>query len=322
MRTDLIISIISFIGSAAQVKYLSLKWTSINTSPFKKIIAGIFSWIFFLSTAVWMILFGDTLGSWLTSPEDGQFFSILVSIAVFLCVYILSLRPGAPYPVTEFLVFALASLSFQSATSVSTSKLIMFLRKRAFNQFLKEVQPDTQDQIIQQRENLIEHLRHQQTATDGLKQLKNGISVDIIDANKPFPIIFSRHPFFKYLKKLTINPRDRKAHLQLVYSQILEGTQLNAVARSSFLRQVYDFVQAIAHEAFMRRYAPFFDTISVALFKSLASDSTKTIEEPIFLLEISTIMLNKIESTYFNPSKFDAIATIRFQSSDTQVTSN
>jgi hypothetical protein len=322
MRTELIISIISFIGSAAQVKYLSLKRTSINTSPFKKIIAGIFSWIFFLSTAAWMMLFGDTLAAWLTSPEDGQFLSILISIAIFLCVYILSLRPSAPYPVTEFLVFALASLSFQSEASVSTNKLIMFLRKRAFDQFLKEVQPDTQNQITQQRENLIEHLHHQQTATDGLKQLENGTAVDIIDANKPFPTIFSRHPFFKYLKRLTINPQDRKAHLQLVYSQILEGAQLNAAARSPFLRQVYDFVQAIAHEAFMRRYAPFFDTISLTLLKSLVVDTTKTIEEPIFLLEISTTMLNKIESTYFNPSKFDTIATIRFQSSDTHVTSN
>jgi hypothetical protein len=322
MRTELIISIISFIGSAAQVKYLSLKRNSVNTSHFKKIIAGIFSWIFFLSAAAWMMLFGDTLAAWLTSAENGQLLSLLISVAVFLCVYILSLRPNASFPATEFLIFALASLSFRSENSGSTKKLIMFLRKRAFNQFLKEVQPDTQDQIIQQRENLIEHLHHQQTATDGLKQLKNGTSVDIIDANKPFPIIFSRHPFFKYLKKLTINPLDRKAHLQLVYSQILEGAQLHATARSPFLRQAYDFVQAIAHEAFMRRYAPFFDTISLALFKSLVADATKTIEEPVFLLEISTIMLNKIESTYFNPSKFDTIATVRFQSSDTHIASN
>jgi len=304
------------------VKYFSLKWTSINLSPFKKIIAGIFSWIFLLSTAAWMMLIGDTLAAWLTSPEDGQFLSVLISAAVLLCVYILSLRPSAPYPATEFLVFALASLSFQSETSVSTNKLIMFLRKRSFDQFLKEVQPDTQNQITQQRENLIDHLRHQQAATDGFKQLKNGTSVDIIDANKPFPVILSRHPFFKYLKRLTINPRDRKAYLQLVHSQILEGAQLNAAGRSPFLRQVYDFVQAIAHEAFIRRYAQFFDTISVAISKSLTDDTTKTIEEPVFLLEISTTILNKIESTYFNPSKFDTIATIRFQSTDAQVASN
>ena len=322
MRTELMISIILCIGSAAQVRYFSLKWTSINKSTFKKIIAGIISWIFLLSTAAWMMLFGDTFAAWLTSPEDGQFLSLLISIGVFLCVYILSLRPSAPFPIIEILVFALASSNFQSGSASSTNKLIKFLRKRAFDQFLKEVQPDSQDQIIKQRRDLIEHLHHQQTATDGMKQLENGTAVDIIDVNNPLPTIFSQHPFFKYLKRLTINPQERKAHLQLEYSQILEDAQLNDAARSRFLRQVYEFVQAIAHEAFMRRYAPFFDIISLALFKSLETDATKTIEEPIFLLEISTAMLKKIELTYFNPSKFETIATIRFQSSDIHGTSN
>lgn len=319
MRTELIISIILFIGSAAQLKYLLLKRASINMSPFKKIIAGIFSWIFFLSTAAWMMLFGDTLAAWLISPEDGQFLSLLISVAVFLCVYILSLRPSAPYPATEFLVFILASLSFQSEPSVSSNKLIIFLKKRAFDQFLKEVQPDTQGQIIQQRENLVEHLRHQQTATDGWKQLENGTAVDIIDANKPFPTIFSHHPFFHYLKRLTINPQERKVYLQLVNLQALEGTQLDADARVSFLRQVYDFIQAIAHEPFIKQYARFFDVLSLAMFKFLTVDGSKKSEEPIFLFEISTTVLQKIESIYINPSKLGTVATVQFRSIDTHV---
>jgi hypothetical protein len=319
MRTELIISIISFIGSAAQVKYLSLKRTSINISPFKKIIAGIFSWIFFLSTAAWMMLFGDTLAAWLTSPEDGQFLSVLISVAVFLCVYILSLRPSAPYPATEFLVFALSSLSFRSEASVSTNKLITFLRKREFDKFLKEVQPDTQNQIIQQRENLIEHLSQQQTITDELRQLENGTVVDIINANKPFPTMLSHHPFFKYLKRLTINPQERKVHLKLVNLQALEGTQLDADARVSFLRQVYDFIQATAHEPFIKQYARFFDVLSLTMFKFLTVDGSKKSEEPIFLFEISTTVLQKIESTYMNPSKLGTVATVQFRSIDTHV---
>jgi hypothetical protein len=322
MRTELIVSIILFIGSAAQVKYLSLKQISTNTSLFKKIIAGIFSWIFFLSTAAWMMLFGDTLAAWLTSPEDGQLFSMLISAVVFLSIYILSLRPSAPYPATEFLVFALASLSFHSETSVSTNKLITFLKKRSFDQFLKRVQPDTQNQIIQQRENLIEHLRHQQTATDGLKQLENGIAVDIIDANKIFPFILSKHPFFKYLKRLTIIPKERKMCLQLVNLQALEGTQLDADAHILFLRQAYGFIQAIAHEPFIKPYVRFFDILSLTMFKFLTVDGSKKNEEPLFLFEISTDVLQKIESTYMNPSKLSTVANVRFRSIDIPCTLN
>jgi len=279
-------------------------------------IAGIFSWVFFLSMAVWMILFGDTLAAWLTSPEKGQFINIVISVAVFLCMYTLSLRPSAPYPATEFLVFAFASLSFQSTTSVSTNKLIMFLRKRAFDQFLKDVRPDTQNQNIQQRENLVEHLHHQQTATDGLKQLENSMVIDIIDANKPFPAIISRHPFFKYLKRLTINPQERKAHLQLVNLQALEGTQLGADARVSFLRQAYDFIQAIAHEPFIKPYARFFDVLSLTMFKFITVDESQKISEPIFLFEISTTVLQKIELAYINPSKLDTVAIVHFRSTN------
>jgi len=319
MRTELIISIISCIVSAAQVKYLSLKLTSSNTLSFKKIIAGIFSWIFFLSTVAWMMLFGDTFAEWLTSPEDGQFLSLLISAVVFLSVYILSFRPNAPYPATEFLVFALASLSFQSETSASTNKVIMFLRKRAFNQFLEEVQPDTKGQNIQQRENLIEHLHHQQTITDELKQLKNGTVADIINANKPFPTMLSRHPFFKYLKRVTINPQERKVFLQLVNLQTFEGTQLEDAARVSFLRQVYDFIQAIAHEPFIKQYAQFFDVLSLSMFKFLTVDGSKKSDEPLFLFEISTTVLKKIDTTYINPSKLGTIATVQFRSIVTQV---
>ena len=109
MRTDLMISIIVCIGSAVLVKFLSFKLIPDNISSFKKVFAGIFSWIFFLGTVAWMILFGDTLAEWLISPEDGLSLSILISSVVFLSVYFLSFRSNAPYPATEFLIFALYS---------------------------------------------------------------------------------------------------------------------------------------------------------------------------------------------------------------------
>ena len=91
MRTDLMISIIVCIGSAVLVKFLSFKLIPDNISSFKKVFAGIFSWIFFLGTVAWMILFGDTLAEWLISPEDGLSLSILISSVVFLSVYFLEI---------------------------------------------------------------------------------------------------------------------------------------------------------------------------------------------------------------------------------------
>jgi hypothetical protein len=314
VSTELNISIISFVVSAILIKYMSLNKLSINVSLFKKVIAGIFSLVFFISSAAWMVLFGDSLAVWVTSPEDGQFFSLLLSAIVFLSLYIISFRTGAPYPATEFLVFALASISLQSETSISTNKLIKFLRKRAFDQFLKEVQPDSQGHVMQQRLNLIDHLHQQQTTTEGLKQLENGNIADIIDANKPFPIMISRHPFFKYLKRLTINPQERKAYLQLVNLQIQEIAQYDTVARSSFLRQVYDFVQAIAHEPFLKQYTQFFNTLSLSMDKFLSTEEKGNASESIFLFEISAAVLQRIESTYINPSKLNTIATLRFRS--------
>jgi len=319
MRIELLISMISFLVSAVIIHFISLKRTLVHTSRTEIFISGIFSWIFLLSTAGWMLLFGDTLAAWITFPENEQLFSILISAVVVLCIYLLSIRPNAPYSGITALNFALASLSFQSADSVPTNKLMLFLKKRAFNQFLEEVQPDIQDHTTQQRENLIDHLHHRQITTDGLKQLENGIEVTIIDADKPFPTILSQHPFFKYLKRLTINTLERKAHLQLVNLEALDGTQLDADARILFLRQVYDFIQAISHEPFLRPYGRFFDTLSLALFRFLTVDGRKKSEEPIFLFEISTAVLQKIESTYINPSKLITIATVQFRSTDTHI---
>jgi hypothetical protein len=319
MRIELLISMISFLVSAIIIHFISLKRTSIHTSQIEIFITGIFSWIFLLSTAAWMLLFGDTAAAWLTLPEDEQFFGIVLSVVVFLCLYILAFRPHAPYSGINTLNFALASLNFQSPNSVPTSKLMMFLKKRAFSRFLEEVQPDSHDQSVQQRENLIDHLHHQQITTDGLKKLENGIEVTIIDADKPFPTILSQHPFFKYLKRLTINTLERKAHLQLVNLEALEGTQLNADTRILFLRQVYSFIQAISHEPFLRQYARFFDVLSLTIRKFLTVEGSKIIEEPIFLFEISTTVLQKIESTYINPSKLGTVATVQFRSTDTHI---
>jgi hypothetical protein len=321
MRTEMMYSILAFLISAILVKYFSLDQNSEEISSFKKIIVGIFGWIFFLSTLAWVLLFGDTFATWLISPEDDQLLTLIVSAGFFIGVYILSFRANAPYSGTEFLIFAIDSLNFQQEPLGASNMLSKFLRKRDFDKFIKEVQPDSQDHVMQQRENLVDHLSQQKTTMDGLKQLEHGQKVDIIDANKPFPTMLSRHPFFKYLKIMTIDPAGRKACLRLVYSQILEGVQLDSIARGPFLRQVYDFAQAIAHEPFLKQYTQFIDIYSISFNDSLSSDATKNTNEPLFIFEISTAVLQKTESTYINPLKLNTIATLRFRSDPVQPTS-
>jgi hypothetical protein len=122
----------------------------------------------------------------------------------------------------------------------------------------------------------------------------------------------SPHPFCAKVQESRIEPHRKRLSLFIDFPEFTEEQFKDEMTVLRFNRQVYDFLQSLNAEAWLKPYTPFFESYFL-ICRALRLNTRNTdVFYPFMKTGVLVSDLRKLEGFYFNPRKLAEIAAVAF----------
>jgi hypothetical protein len=145
-----------------------------------------------------------------------------------------------------------------------------------------------------------------------LSLLRDGTTVDMIEMWHAQTKLHSYHPFCEKVQESRIEPNRKRFSLLIDFPEIHEEQLKDETTVLRFNRQVYDFLQSMNAESWLKPFAPFFESYFLICRAARINKDNTEVFYPFMKAGILVSKLRTLEGFYFNPRKLSEIAAIAF----------
>jgi hypothetical protein len=168
------------------------------------------------------------------------------------------------------------------------------------------------DSESRQRERLQADLEKGQDAQ--LTFLREGTIIDISEQWHIYTQTHSPHPLYKKVQEIRLDPNKKRLSIYADFPELSEEQLKDETTVLRFNRQVYDFLQSINAEPWLKPYTPFFESYFLMCRATRIIPGGAELMYPFMKVVALVSELRKLEGSYFNPRKLSEITTLAFNS--------
>ncbi|HTP13890.1 MAG TPA: hypothetical protein VMM37_09670 [Bacteroidota bacterium] len=172
---------------------------------------------------------------------------------------------------------------------------------------LPHLDPATARRVLQEERSKPVHSVH---LADEIQRLSAGETVDITD---PFTVNTFKHPthvLYKLVHEMRIDPTTRLLSFHIHCAQITSDTTLSRDVVIRLEQDLYDALQALIAEPWLKPYSIYIEKISVTCFRVLPDSFDLPRQHPFLQLDIPIAELQVRAGKFYSVADLPAIATI------------
>jgi hypothetical protein len=290
------------------LRRFTLIWLERPITVAESVYAGIAAWLFLLSTFLWFVGLILTSLDFLVTHVTVDIWAVILSIILTGFGTIYFRRSSSELGIDDTTDYMKEALQFRRSGQ-SRLDLISIIQERQSYRNQPAVENDHESL---QRARLLERLTKGKELEAQLALLREGTTVDIHDRWRMQVDHHSFHPFCEKVVEVRIEPNRKRFSFMIDFAEFSETQLKDETTVLRFNRQVYDFLQSTNAEAFLKPYAPFFESYFLLCRAKRMNEENTEIFYPFMKAGLLVSELRKLEGFYFNPRKLSEIATIAF----------
>ncbi|MGA2622772.1 MAG: hypothetical protein ABSF91_02880 [Bacteroidota bacterium] len=223
----------------------------------------------------------------------------------------------------EFFVHSLAFRAYE----IKRDDVFVELEQHVINQVRKETS-DTQEAADLLREKKIkkhdpEQLRKELARqkhrpvqsihlVDEVQRLGQGEEVNISDSWHMNSLRSASHPLYLQISEVRISPAGETLSFRVIVQDVQQEELGDSQIAYRLKQDLYDVLQAIRSEEWMRPYARFFHSMSVKCYATRLDSFGQPLLYPFITIDVRVDELEKLEGHFFDVGNFGKIAKVVF----------
>lgn len=305
MYLILFIALVCFVIAWQFLRHFARIWTQRSLSIQESMVAGIFSWTFFLALAGWCIVNVLFLIDYFASYETKNLWILIFSFLVLGYCIDFFRRSRYELHLDDTLDFIKDAIQFRRSGQHRLD-ILAYMKKHRI-QHGKAVEYETEE-----RSRLQADLQKEKDLLADIALLRKGTSVDLSELWSAHVRTDVASSMYTHVEHAQIDPVKKQFCVSVMFPDLDERQFLDETAMVRLNRQVYDFLQAINAEPWLKTYSAFFDTLFLICKALKKKGEGTTFSYPFMKVSITTSELHKLEGGYFNPRKLSQIAALAF----------
>jgi hypothetical protein len=310
-------------GSFLLLRKMFLRPAGQRPSSMKLFLIGIVTWVFILSSAVWLLL---------------PLYLIYVMLAMGAI--------GAMMPL--MFIFMASGVAFYIKETLDSTTVLHFVRESAFfrpirpqnmqiqeeldRKRIRDVHRETSDKPFptagkqkrlltekeahQYRQELIagrERPKRSHRYEEEITSLKSGAVTNLADAWKVYTFDRTLHDFYTEMSRLQIDPAARALQFNLNVPAATEAALQNPQYLYRLKQELYHLFSVLHTDPWLSSYAEFFDRITTVCY-GIVPDSFGHVQLfPFMKIDIAVSELHQREGKFFNAADLHKISTLTFK---------
>jgi hypothetical protein len=290
------------------LRRFTLIWIDRPISFVESTIAGIAAWLFLFSILFWLGGMILTLLEFLSSHHARDIWAIIFSTVLTGFGINFFFRSRSAFGIDDTQDYIKEAIQFRRSGQRRLD-LISLMRQR---QKRRRKPVAGNDPELLQRARLQANLSKEKELETQLALVRDGMTVDMSEMWHTQTKMHSPHPFCVKVEEARIEPNRKRLSLFIDFPEFNEEQFQDEMTVLRFNRQVYDFLQSMNAESWLKPYAPFFDSYFLLCRARRITKDNREVFYPFMKAGILVSELRKLEGFYFNPRKLSEIATVAF----------
>jgi hypothetical protein len=274
----------------------------------ESIFAGIAAWLFLSSLLLWFGSIALTLLDFLSTHEVVDIWVLIFSILMtgYVINFIVESRSDMGFDDTQD--FIKEALQFRRSTQRRLDLLtLMHQRRKQKGQRANRTDPESL-----QRMRLQVNLSKGKELETQLALLREGKQVDMSEVWHSQTKLHTGHSLYEKIEDARIEPNRKRLSLFASFPELNNIKLKDEMVVLRFNRQVYDFLQSINVEPWLKPYMPFFESYYLMCRAKRINDDGTEVFYPFMKVGVLVSELRKLEGSYFNPRKLSEITALSF----------
>lgn len=143
-----------------------------------------------------------------------------------------------------------------------------------------------------------------------LEQLKLGTTIDISDTFKINVLKRPTHALYTQAYEMSLNPAERTLRFKVNFTNIAPDMKFSAERLFRVKQEVYDLLQALVSEEWLKPYSEFFDLLFLTCFRVQLDGFDLPRQFPFMSIQVPVHELRAREGRIYNVADLHTIATI------------
>jgi hypothetical protein len=290
------------------LRRFTLIWIERPISIGESTLAGIAAWIFLFSFITWFIGMVLTTVEYISLHAAQDIWMVIAAALITGVGAVFFFRSRSALGIDDTLDYFKEAIQFRRSgqTRLDLVSLIKLRQK-------KRTSPVSEyDPAALQRERLQANLSKEKELERQLALLREGTTVDLSEVWRTQTKLHSPHPFCEKVQESRIEPSRKRLSLIINFSELMEEQLKDDMTVLRFNRQIYDFLQSLNSEHWLKPYAPFYESYFLICRAIRVNNENKEVFYPFMKTGVLVSELRKLEGFYFNPRKLAEIATVAF----------
>ncbi len=314
MYVILLIALAVLIISWLLLRRLTFIWIKRPTTVVESIIAGIAAWLFFISIVTWFGALVLIVLDLLSSHDMLDICIIIISTLVtgFGVKYFYGSQSefAADDTIDDTKDYIKEAIQFRRSAQSRLDLLSLMQQRQRQRQRIRSAAGN--DTEFLQRARLQANLSKEKELDVQLTLAREGKTIDISEMWRTQTKMHSINPFYEKVEEARIEPNRKRLSLFIDFPEFSEIQFKDEMTVLRFNRQVYDFLQSMNSELWLKPFTPFFESYYLMCrARRINKDSTEVFY-PFMKVGMLISELQKLEGSYFNPRKLSEIAAVAF----------
>jgi hypothetical protein len=283
-------------------------WVNRPITIIESIYSGITAWLFLISLLMWFSGIALTFVEFISTHETEDIWALIFSMLLTGYGIDFIIRSSSELNINDTKEFIKEAIQFRHSAQHRLDLLALMQMRR-----IRKARP-----VVGSDPQSLERARLEAKLIKGkeldiqLAMLREGKSVDISEVWHSHAKMHSTHPFYLQVEEARIEPNRKRLSLFVEFEDLNETQLKDEMTILRFNRQVYDFLQSMNSESWLKTYSQFFESyFLICKAKRINQDGIEQLY-PFMKVGVLVEELRKLEGSYFNPRKLSEIAALAF----------
>ena len=283
-------------------------WIERQISFVESTVAGIAAWLFLFSFVMWFGGMVLTILEFLSSHDSADIWSIIFSSLITVFGANFFLRSRSEIGLDDTKDYIKEAIQFRRSAQ-SRLDLLSLIQRRQRQRARSAAGNDPESR---QRARLQANLNKGKELDAQFALLREGTTIDISELWMTQTTMHSFHLFCEKVEEVRIEPSRKRISLFIDFPEFTEAQFKDEMIVLRFNRQVYDFLQSMNSEPWLKPYAPFYESYFLMCRAKRVNKDHTEVFYPFMKTGMLVSELHKLEGSYFNPRKLSEFAAVAF----------
>jgi hypothetical protein len=301
------IALVGFLLTWPLLRRFTRIWVHRPITAAESILAGTIAWLFLFSLLVWFSGITLTIVKFFLAYKILDIGVILFSIILTFIVIHSIIQSRYDLHLDDTQDFFKEAIQFRRSEQRRLDVLSLMDHERK-----RKKKGTTNDSQSRQRKRLQADLDKGKEQDTQLTLLREGNCIDMSELWHIHTKTRSPHPLYEKVQEAKIDPNKKRLFISADFPELNEEQLKDETTVLRFNRQVFDFIQSMNAEPWLKPYAPFFESYFLMCRATKKNMDGAELMYPFMKVEALVSELRKLEGSYFNPRKLSEITTLFF----------